>query len=283
MPRVFLGLRLWNNRGTQRGVGREHTEVGHQVLPGRRDQGTQPLDENERGEDKGLRSVVVSMPEAVENAPIGKQLQPIREFFVDNAVRKNDALSVTSNRTEVCQYYAFFFDVATSETHPDLWKILCKSFGPDRKERNAYPGIHPANAFIGNMLRMEILSRYGRCRQILDESIDNLLYMAERTGTLWENVGAHASCNHGFASHIVHTLYRDILGIYRVDLSERVVTLRFTDARLPWCEGRIPFDEGPISMGWWESDGKIEYRIQVPAGYKVRVENLSGREVIRIP
>ncbi len=64
------------------------------------------------------------------------------------------------------------------------------------------------------MLRMELLSRDGRSQQILDESIAYLLYMAERTGTLWENVGAEASCNHGFASHIVHTLYRDVLGVY---------------------------------------------------------------------
>jgi len=62
MPSVFLGLRLRNNRSTQRGVGREHTEIGNQVLPRRRDQGAQPLDENERGEDQSPRSVVVGVP-----------------------------------------------------------------------------------------------------------------------------------------------------------------------------------------------------------------------------
>jgi len=211
------------------------------------------------------------------------------EFFVDNAVRKDAAagtdgtLSVTRNRTEVCQYFAFFFDIATPETHPALWKTLCDSFGPDRAETKAYPEIHMANAFIGNMLRMEILSRHGRCQQILDESIGYLLYMAERTGTLWENVGAHASCNHGFASHIVHTLYRDIVGIHRIDPRERTVTLRFTDVGLPWCEGRIPLDGGPLSLQWSKSDGKIEYRVRVPAGYRVRVENRSGGEVVRSP
>ena len=35
------------------------------------------------------------------------------EFFVDNALRKDGQLKVTHNRTEVCQYYAFFFGVAT--------------------------------------------------------------------------------------------------------------------------------------------------------------------------
>ena len=77
--------------------------------------------------------------------------------------------------------------------------------------------VHMANSFIGNMLRIELLSRAGHNQQILDESIAYLSYMADRTGTLWENTGAYASCNHGFASHIVHTLYRDVLGLYRVD------------------------------------------------------------------
>ncbi len=205
------------------------------------------------------------------------------QFFVDNAVRNDGKLSVTENRTEVCQYFAFFFNIATPESHTALWKTLCESFGPDRKERGLYPEIHEANAFIGNMLRMEILSRYGRCQQILDESIGYLMHMAERTGTLWENTGAYASCNHGFASHIVHTLYRDILGVYRIDPRQRLVTLRFTDVDLPWCEGRIPLDEGSVFLRWQEKGGKIEYRIQVPAGYAVLVENRSGKAAVRFP
>ena len=88
----------------------------------------------------------------------------------------------------------------------------------NRKQTKAHWDVHIANSFIGNMLRFELLSRFGNQQQILDESTAYLLYMAERTGTLWENDGAYASCNHGFASHIVHTLYRDVLGVARVDM-----------------------------------------------------------------
>jgi hypothetical protein len=28
--------------------------------------------------------------------------------------------------------------------------------------------------------------------------------MADTTGTLWELVASQASCNHGFASHVIH-------------------------------------------------------------------------------
>ncbi len=60
----------------------------------------------------------------------------------------------------------------------------------------------------------------------------NSYYMAERTGTLWENVGAYASCNHGFASHVAHTLYRDILGVQRVDSVAKRIAIRFQDLKL---------------------------------------------------
>ena len=147
-------------------------------------------------------------------------------FFVDNALRTDGQLRVTNNRSEVCQYFAFFFDVASPATHGELWTVLRDQFGPDRKQNKAHWDVYIANSFIGNMLRFELLSRFGNQQQILDESTAYLLYMAERTGTLWENDGAYASCNHGFASHIVHTLYRDVLGVARVDCPNKTVNLR---------------------------------------------------------
>lgn len=200
------------------------------------------------------------------------------EFFVDNAVRQDGKLEVTRNRSEVCQYFAFFFDVATPESQPALWAKLRDEFGPKRKEKGLYPEVHEANSFVGNMLRMEILSRYGRCRQILDESVDYLLYMAERTGTLWENVHANASCDHGFASHIVHTLYRDILGLYEVDTVGKRIKLRFADVALPECQGTMPTPDGPVSLEWRIDGDTLRYKLDAPEAYKVEVENLGGKK-----
>ncbi len=84
-------------------------------------------------------------------------------FFVDNAVRTDGKLQVTKNHSEVCQYFAFHFDVATPETHPDLWKVLRDEFGPNRKQTKAYwDEVRVANSFIGNMLRFELLSTVRR-------------------------------------------------------------------------------------------------------------------------
>lgn len=198
------------------------------------------------------------------------------EFFVDNAVRHNGKLVLTKNRTETCQYFAFFLDIATPQSYPALWKKLVKEFGPDRVARRLHPDVHPANAFMGNYLRMEILSRYGRPRQILDEMTPYFLYMADRTGTLWENAGDYASCNHGFASHVARVLYRDVLGC-RIDPVTRTVTLQLANLPLQWCEGRIPTADGPVYARWWKERGKFMHELHVPAGYRPVVQKLTAK------
>jgi len=204
------------------------------------------------------------------------------QFFVDNAKRADGKLQPTTNRTEVCQYFAFYFGVASPETHPQLWQRLLKDFGPQRKQTKAFPEVHQANAFIGNVLRLELLSRYGVCQQLVDESLAYQLYMVERTGTLWENDGAYASCNHGFASHGgVHVLYRDVLGLLQVDTVNKLVHLRFTDSRLDWCEGRLPTVDGPVELRWRKENGQRVYQVTIPAGYAVKMENRSSLEAVQ--
>ncbi len=191
-------------------------------------------------------------------------------FFVDNAMRKPEGIEVTRNRTEVCQYFAFFFEVATPDLYPELWARLADEFGPDRMKAERYPEIHVANSFIGNMLRFELLSRHGRGAQIMEESIGYLSYMAEQTGTLWENTGAYASCNHGFASHIVHTLYRDGLGLQEVDKVGKRVVVRRIENGLEWCRGGVPTVDGLVRV-WTEAKpgGVLEQQVRVPEGWTV--------------
>ena len=71
-------------------------------------------------------------------------------FFCDNALRRDGKLVLSGERTEVCQYYAFFCDCATPESHPWLWETMVRDFGYDRNETGKFPEIYPANAFIGN-------------------------------------------------------------------------------------------------------------------------------------
>lgn len=212
--------------------------------------------------------------------------QTIREksfdgtFFTDNAIRQDGQLQKTANRTEVCQYYAFFFNVATPTTHPALWDTLCKDFGPKRDAAKTWPEVAPANAFIGNYLRLELLSRYGLCGQVKNEIVDYFLYMAQITGTLWENVGAYASCNHGFASHVAHVLYRDVLGVYAVDSEHKIVHLRLGDTGLNRCEGKMPTADGLLSVRWQKEGNTIRYHAQLPQDYQLQIETLGNIQAV---
>jgi alpha-L-rhamnosidase len=203
-------------------------------------------------------------------------------FFVDNALRQDDRLTVTTNRSEVCQYMAFFFGVATPETHPELWRTLVAEFGPERKQTGGHPEVHPANAFVGHQLRFELLSREARGSQILAEAVDTWLPMADRTGTLWEHDAPHASCNHGFASHAAHVLSRDVLGLAHVDPAAGTVAVRMADSPLDWCSGSIPTPQGPVALEWRRREGVREYILTLPTGFTAQVENRSGDRLVEV-
>ena len=203
------------------------------------------------------------------------------EFFVDNAVRRDGKLQVTTNRTEVCQYFAFYFGLASPASHSTLWKKLATDFGPQRKQTKAYPEIHPANAFIGNMLRFELLARDGRSQQILDEAIGYWLYMADRTGTLWEMDSPSASCNHGFASHAAHVFFRDVLGLQHVDTVGKTIQVRLNDIKLDWCKGVLPTPQGTVELAWRKTGNQLAYHLLTPTGYQVEIQNSTGRTLVK--
>lgn len=133
-------------------------------------------------------------------------------FYVDNAVRRDGVLQPTGERTEVCQYYAFFCGIASPDTRPWLWKTLLEDFGAGRKQHNAYPEIYFANAFIGNYLRMELLFSNGLYARLLEEIKAYFGGMARLTGTLWEFDAEVASCCHGFTSVLAYWIRHVLSG-----------------------------------------------------------------------
>ena len=57
-------------------------------------------------------------------------------------------------------------------------------------------------------MRLELLLRYGRAAQCLDEIRSYFAPMARLTGTLWENLSPNASMDHGFASSAAWLIYQ---------------------------------------------------------------------------
>ena len=125
-------------------------------------------------------------------------------FFRDQALRNdNGELELVKDTTEVCQYYAFFTDVATFETYPALWNTLVTQFGSDRLEKGLWKEIYPTNVLPGYILRLDLLSKAGEKEQLLANLEGYFYNMACLTGTLWEYDNTRASCNHGFTSHLL--------------------------------------------------------------------------------
>ena len=131
-------------------------------------------------------------------------------FFVDNDVYKDGVPVSSGETTETCQYHAFFFDIVTPDSHPELWRKLTTEFGPEREALGLYPDVYPSNAFTGNMMRLDILMRYGLYEQCREEVVGYFTEMANITGTLWEHMKPTNSCNHGFASYAGPLLYHSI-------------------------------------------------------------------------
>lgn len=203
-------------------------------------------------------------------------------FFIDHAVREDGSLKLMPEKSEVCQYYAFYFGVATPESHPQLWQTLAAEFGPKRKQTRAYyPEVRYANAFMGNYLRLELLSRDGRTRQLMEEMVDYFHGMAELTGTLWEHDSTTASTNHGFASHVAQVLYRDLLGLFAIDRVAKSMVVRFGESDVGRCSGRVPIGGDAIALAWRKADGRLIYSLTAPEGYEVKVVNASGLELVR--
>lgn len=192
------------------------------------------------------------------------------KWFCDNATRQKDGtLKLSGECTETCQYYAFFFKTATVEKYPRLWKTLVDDFGPKRKDTKLHPEIWPSNAFIGNYLRLECLARAGLSAKVLEETRGFFLYMAELTGTLWENIGTTASCNHGFASHAAVSYCRDVLGLREIDHVRKTVVFRPpTDLPLESIAMELPVEGGTIRAGWRKTDGRIAEELRLPVGWR---------------
>lgn len=114
--------------------------------------------------------------------------------FVDHAVRdQSGRLVVRDEASEVCQYYAFWFGLASPRREAALWRRLVRA---------DYGALHPANVFVGKIMRLDLLVAHGEYAAARRELLRSYVPMARATGTLWELFQTHVSCNHGFTSYI---------------------------------------------------------------------------------
>jgi alpha-L-rhamnosidase len=94
---------------------------------------------------------------------------------------------------------------------------------------------------------------------------------------LWEHKDTSASMNHGFASHVIHWLYKDLLGIEQVDHARRLITVRPKRCGLHSCSGTIPTpDGGTIELAWRLEEGTMFLQVDTDASYTIDVKEYGG-------
>jgi len=131
-------------------------------------------------------------------------------FFRDHALMVNGEMVVQPTYTETAQYYAFYYRIATPETHPAEWRRLVDKLGTAKLKHGYFPEM-PIAGLYGYLKRMDLLSEAGEKDELVDYIKDRCAYMVERTGTIWEFVDDRASCNHGFTSAV--TMYLKRVGL----------------------------------------------------------------------
>lgn len=185
------------------------------------------------------------------------------EFFVDNAVRKGKKLTPTNNMSEACQYYAFFTGVADKDKDKELFSILVNDFGAKRDDKTVYPNVYKSNAFIGNFLRLIMLSSNGDKDKLNDECIAYFSKMALLTGSLWEmDWPSGCSLNHGFASFVANLLTDYMIGYKGFEGNEVYFSYPCVDID---CHVEIPLGDNKLVFD--RKDRKTH--IDLPKGFKI--------------
>jgi alpha-L-rhamnosidase len=231
----------------------------------------------------GMLERIATWYEDVELAEEARQVREViieqsfdGSFFHDNAVRDPDgSLRRTDNRSEVCQYYAFFFGIAEAREgrFRGLHDTIIRVFGPDRKLQGIMPEIAYANAFIGNYLRLELLLRWRCYDQALRECKTYFSGMTDLTGTLWEHDRVAGSLNHGFASFAGVVLLRCLLGIQEINQRQGYVRLDFHRTGMPDTIGKVGTAYGEIRIERKTDKGRQTIRYDVPEGFRCIVES----------
>lgn len=157
-------------------------------------------------DDENLKNKAIRIQKTI------KEIAFDGEFFVDNLIRnERGELVKTDHYTEVCQYYAFWFECITKEEYPELYKELMCNLGTNRKP-SYLPKMGEPNVMYGIYMRIDLLMREGKREEVYKECIALFKKMAETTGTLWEHNSTGASCIHGFAAYAARWLVYALTG-----------------------------------------------------------------------
>ena len=188
-------------------------------------------------------------------------------YFRDHALRDaKGTLTVKGEKSETCQYYQFCFGVVSQDTHPELWDRMATGFGPGKTS----DGLQPSDMFFGQLLRLDLLGRYGRYEQELAEIRHYFGKMAKESGALWEFADGHDSRCHGFGSFVSVLLLRDILGVKEINSSDKYVSVSSAAAPIDNATATVRTADGPLTFRLSRSGERSLRDASLPSGWTLR-------------
>ena len=186
-------------------------------------------------------------------------------YFHDQELKGKDGrYTLNPDRTETCQYYAFFTGVATKERFPDLWRRMVDGFGPGRTS----DGLYPSDMFFGRLLRLGLLAGDGHAAKTAAEIKKYLLGMVEESGTLWEFADGHDSRCHAFAAYVALLLVRDVVGL-AVDHVRKTVCISSVDVPLSFCRISLPVKDGLVDFSMRRDASRTRRIVRLPSGWRL--------------
>lgn len=175
-------------------------------------------------------------------------------FFAEQIVRINGQYVCGDVISETCQYYAFVMEIADKQTYSPLFNKMFFNLQDTISKNNMLK----SNAFVGKYFRFELLNEYGYQKQILKECTDELYFMSNRTGTLWENLSVTGSLCHGFASYAIKWIVNAITGA-KVDYINKVIYIKENHEKFYL---KMPIENDFLII----EDGKLK---QYPIDFKI--------------
>ena len=192
--------------------------------------------------------------------------------FHDQAVRDGDGkrVRVPEAKTETCQYYAFFTSLAHPETDAALWELVVRELGPNRR---GHEDMAPSDAFIGYLLRLDVLARYGRGSELIASMKAYYGRMASESGTLWEFADGHDSRCHAIGGYLAVLLVKALFGVEKLDWATRTVRMGRPCVAMARATCELPVTEGTIGLSVRE--GELP-KVTAPSGWTVDFRPLAA-------
>lgn len=200
-------------------------------------------------------------------------LSNLGKYLPDSLTYNNGHLVSNGRITESNQYTSLWAELFLKDEMKELSFNVTHTMGP-KPTYPANPNVGGAGLFIGLCIRLDLLSKWGEYRKLL-EDIKEIFYMQlkEGPGTLWENsvIDTSSRC-HGFTAHVGVHLTRDILGLGIPNEKDKIIVVSPHPCDLRWARGVVKTKGGIASLSWRIEGDKFILNCSVPNGYRVDIK-----------